>query len=83
MKSIIDILAEPLDLIFNKYISESYFPDDIEIAQIIPIFKAGDKKNDNYRPISILTMFSNIFEKINMYIYIFPMLCWNKLYHVS
>ena len=44
VRSIIDILAEPLGLIFNNCVSEGYFPDDLKIVQIIPIFKAGDLK---------------------------------------
>ena len=64
MKSIIDILAEHLALIFNKCISEGYFPDDLKIAQLIPIFNLWDtKKPNNYGPISILTKFSKIVEE--------------------
>ena len=45
--------------------AEGTFPDTLKIAKIIPVFKSGDSKSiSNYRPISILTSFSNIFEKI-------------------
>ena len=41
------------------------FPDSIKTAKVIPLFKAGDKKSfSNYRPISILTQFSKILEKL-------------------
>ena len=40
------------------------FPDSMKLAKIVPIFKSGDKKIiSNYRPISVLTFFSKIFEK--------------------
>ena len=41
------------------------FPDKLKLAKVIPIYKTGDKKNmNNYRPISILSFFSKMFEKI-------------------
>jgi hypothetical protein len=41
------------------------FPDRLKFAEIKPLFKGGDRKNPaNYRPISLLTSFSKIFETI-------------------
>ena len=56
---------KPLTYIINKSICDGIFPDKLKIANIIPIFKSGDKSSvSNYRPISVLTLFSKIFEKI-------------------
>ena len=45
--------------------SQGIFPKSCTIAKTIPIHKTGDKKEpSNYRPISILTCFSKIFEKL-------------------
>ena len=44
---------------------EGAFPENCTIARIVPIFKKGEHdKPINYRPISILTCFSKIFEEL-------------------
>ena len=49
----------------NKSVEQGIFPDSSKKAKIIPIFRARDsKKQNNYRPISILCCLSNFFKKI-------------------
>ena len=51
--------------IFNKSINTGIFPEALKIAQITPIFKTGDESLlTNYRPISVLPVFSKILERI-------------------
>jgi len=46
-------------------LSSGIFPSRLKFSEIKPLFKKHDKPNiSNYRPISILTSFSKIFEKI-------------------
>ena len=41
------------------------YPTKLKMAKIIPIFKAEDNTNaNNYRPISLLSNFNRIFEKL-------------------
>ena len=41
------------------------FPDEMKIAKIKPLFKAGERDIiSNYRPISVLPVFSKLLERI-------------------
>ena len=59
------IIVLPLCKIINKSFSEGVFPEAIKIAKIIPTLKAGDPLDvNNHRPISLLSIFSKIIEKL-------------------
>jgi len=46
-------------------LSSGIFPSRLKFSEIKPLFKKGDKSNISYyRPVSILTSFSKIIEKI-------------------
>ena len=55
------------------------FPEELKLAKVIPIFKSGDKQDiSNYRPISILSFFSKVFEK-TMYNHLINFIDANKI----
>ena len=60
-----DIFASFICLNFNKCIAQSTFPASLKSANVIPIFKKDTKScKSNYRPISILSNISKIYERI-------------------
>ena len=59
-----EIFADFLLSSVNNCFNNGDFPNYLKHADVIPIFKKGCKTNkENYRPISILTNISKIFER--------------------
>lgn len=60
-----EALSAPLALLFNESLSTGIFPDLFKKAVVVPLFKSGDRLDiSNYRPISLLSVFSKILEKL-------------------
>ena len=65
LKCRLPVIEPAIAAAFNKCIEERTFPKCHKIAKIIPICKKGDKrKPENYRPISLLSSISKVFEKL-------------------
>ena len=55
---------QPLTYILNLTLKQGIFPDNLKIAKVIPVFKQGPHSScSNYRPISVLSALSKIFER--------------------
>ena len=64
LKQFTDELISPLVAIINKSLKEGIFPNILKFASVCPIYKKSDRtKCVNYRPISLLSNLSKIFEK--------------------
>ena len=59
------ICAPSLCVIFNQAVCEGTYPDTLKKADLTPCHKQDETTNkSNYRPISIWTTVSNVFERI-------------------
>ena len=72
-------LVTPLTKICNASLRSGVFPERWKRANIIPIYKKGDKKvPSNYRSVSLLPLFGKILERIvyeQLYTHVSPALC--------
>lgn len=74
-KYVIDIIAPCLAHIYNLALSSGQFPANMKLAKVSAIYKGGDKNvPNNYRPISVLPIFSKALEKtilprLNLFFY--------------
>ena len=65
LKDISNKLSEILMFLLNFCISDGYFPNELKIGCITPIYKNSSKSDiKNYRPVCSLSPFSKIFERI-------------------
>ena len=61
----LDEITHPIVHPCNLSLSQGCFPEELKIAEILPLFKTGETTYfNNYRPISLLPVFSKIFERI-------------------
>ena len=61
------VIAPTLTKLFNHCITTSTFPQSLKMSEIMPLIKQGKIYSfNNYRPISLISIFSKSFEK---YIY--------------
>ena len=56
--------AETLCYLFNQFITEEKFPEELKKACVTPLFKKVNPEDPlNYRPIFVTSALSNVFEK--------------------
>ena len=61
----VDTYLPILTDITNDSIKNGVFPDELKLAEVIPLFKKDDPfDKSNYRPVSLLSHMSKVFERI-------------------
>ena len=65
LKIALPVIINPLRKLINHSFTTGIFPDAVKISKVIPIHKGGSTQDVNYyRPISLLSIFSKIIEKL-------------------
>ena len=60
-----EIFSYNLTVIYNHYIELGEYPSALKLAKVIPIYKKGEHALPcNYRPISLLSVFNKLFERM-------------------
>lgn len=58
-------LLKPLTHVINSSFISGIFPERLKISKTKPLFKSGNERNvENYRPLSLISSFSKLFEKV-------------------
>ena len=56
---------DPLTHVLNVFMLQGVVPNELKIARVIPLYKADNNMLiSNYRPVSVLPVFSNILERL-------------------
>ena len=64
-KVVSDLIVIPLCYIINVSFTSGVFPEILKIAKVLPLYKSGSTLDpNNFRPISLLSIFDKILEKI-------------------
>ena len=65
LKAVGNTLAPTLSIIINQSLYSGIFPDRLKIAKVLPLYKKGENwLMENYRPISLLSTLSKVFERV-------------------
>ena len=79
IKKCVGVLCEPLIYLFQLSLEKKAFPDNLKIAKVTLIYKAGDSGDiSNYRFMSIVPCFSKILERL-MYTCLYKYLKENNI----
>ena len=65
VKATYSCFITPLTHIMNISLLNGIFPSELKIARVIPLFKSGEPSSfSNYRPVSVLPLFSKILARL-------------------
>jgi hypothetical protein len=57
-----DVLVKPLTLLINQMLTTGYFPGELKLSRVIPLFKSGDPELfSNYSDV-----YNNVFTRVSV-----------------
>ena len=81
LKVLVPYISNTLATLINQSFSKGIFPSSLKTAKVIALFKKGDPEmTSNYRPISLLSSFSKLYEML-MYKRLYSFITHNELIH--
>ena len=65
LQGVVDVICQPLAIIYARSLEEGVVPKDWRCANVTPIFKKGSKSSaGNYRPVSLTCILCKVMESI-------------------
>ena len=65
LKMVSSSVINPLAYLCNLSFDQGVFPRELKLADVIPLYKADDPYSfNNYRPVSLLCVLSQVFETV-------------------
>ena len=65
LKLLKSVLSTPLQILFNNSYLSGNVPNALKLSNVIPVFKKGSQTSlSNYRPISLLSIFHKLLERL-------------------
>ena len=65
LKDTLSVYTKELTTVINNCLKDGLYPNELKLADVSPVIKKDDNLNkESYRPVSILSHMSKVFERI-------------------
>ena len=65
LRELVEVIAEPLSIIYQRSLLMGEVPEDWRLANVTPIYKKGCREDPgNYRPVSLTSVLGKVIEQI-------------------